>query len=332
MASTRGDVYAAALERLSGIEGIASAALIDVPALRSTVRGTTLSPEGRRVPESSRLVSDTQLVVTPGYFRTAGLHLVEGRLFTEEDSANAADLAIVNETLARAWFPGESALGRRLVNGVENRVIIGVVEDARHFSLKEEPLAEIFLPANPVRPMYAATFVLKADNPRAILTPAVAALRALAPTLPITRAETGDTAVSHAAEAERFYATLLAVSAAAGLALAATGLYGILSWSVRSRRRELGLRSALGADSLRLAGSVAGEAFPVVTIGLAMGGLLGWWCARLAASLFYEVTPANAGLWLVVGVIVVLTAAVAIALPCRRAFHTNPAEALRQEA
>jgi putative ABC transport system permease protein len=329
---TRGELFRTALARLRTIEGVQEVALLDVPALRSTVRGTTLGPEGGQVPESSRLFSDTQLVVSPEYFRTAGLHLVDGRFFTDADERNASGVAMVNETLARTWFPGDRAVGRRLVNKIENRVIVGVVEDARHFSLKEPPLAEIFTPTNPAKPIYGGTFVIRSNQPREVLTPAVAALRALAPTLPITAVETGDDAVSKAAEAERFYATLLSVCAGAGLVLALVGLYGALSWSVSSRRRELGLRAALGAERRTLASSVAWQAVPVLLVGGALGAVLGWWGARLAAALLYEVSAAEPSLWLIATAIVGVSSAIAIAIPARRAFRTNPGEALRQDA
>ena len=331
MLPTRGDFYRAALARLRTIGGVQGVALLDVPALRSTVRGTTLGPEVGQVPESSRLVSDTELVVSPDYFRTAGLHLVDGRFFTDDDERNTSGVAIVNETLARTWFQGDRAVGKRLVNKIDNRLIVGVVEDARHFSLKEPPLAEIFTPMNPAKPIYAGTFVIRSTGPREVLAPAVAALRALAPTLPITSVETGDDAVSKAAEAERFYATLLALCAAAGLVLAVVGLYGVLSWSVGSRRRELGLRAALGAERRTLASSVARQAVPVLLVGGAFGAVLGWWSARLAAALLYEVSATDPSLWLTAMAIVGVSSAMAIAIPARRAFLTNPAEALRQE-
>ena len=326
----RREFYRAALERLSTIEGVESTALLDVPALRSTVRGTTLTPEHGRVPESTRPVSDTQLVVSPGYFRTAGLHVVAGRVFTDDDGPGAG-VAVVNETVARLWFPGEPAVGRRLVSGDASRVIIGVVEDARHFALKEEPLAEVFLPMDPERPMYAGTFVIRSGNPRRVLTPAVAALRALAPTLPITSVETGTDAVARAAGAERFYATLLAIIAGTGLVLAVVGLYGVLAWSVGSRRREFGLRAALGADRRRLASHVAREAVPVLLVGGMLGAVLGWWGARLSAFLLYEVSPTDPVLWAAALTIALACSTVAIAIPARRAFRTNPADALREE-
>jgi ABC-type antimicrobial peptide transport system permease subunit len=208
---------------------------------------------------------------------------------------------------------------------------VGVVEDARHFSLKEAPLAEIFLLLNPQRPIYSGAFVVRAADPEAVLPQVTAAIRALAPRVPITEAQTGADAVTRASLAERFYAVLLSTTAAMGLALAILGLYGILSWSVASRHRELGVRAALGADRRRLALGVVREAVPTLVLGTALGAMLGWWAARLARTLLYEVQPTAPEGWLTAAFTIAGAAALAIALPCRRASRIAPADALRQD-
>ena len=334
MAASRGAFYAEARRRLATIPGVESVAIIDMAALRNAVRGTALAPVGRSVPDSDRLISDTQLVVTPEYFRAAGIALLDGRLFTDDDAANAGALAIVNDTLARSWFPGERAVGQHLApvrGSAGRRTIIGVVEDARHFSLKEDPLAEIFLPFDPARPISGGTFVVRAVEPETVLPQATAAIRAIAPRVPITAAETANDAVRRASLAERFYAVLLSTTAAMGLTLAALGLYGILSWSVSSRQRELGLRAALGADRRRIGLGILREVLPTLILGAALGAVLGWWAGRLASALLYEVQPTAIEAWLTAGGVITITAGVAMALPYRRACRISPAEALRQE-
>jgi predicted permease len=322
--------YEEALRRVRTIPGVETAALIDLPAMRGTIRGNTLGPDSGPVPASDRPMSDTQLVITPEYFRTAGLDIIDGRAFTDADAPNASTLAIVNQTLARSWFPNGRAVGRRLVSPMESRTIIGVVEDARHFRLKEEPLAEIFLPMNPAQPMLSATFVVRAADPDAVIAGVVAAVRSLAPTLPIADVETGAAAVSRAAGAERFYAVLISVITATGLVLAAVGLFGVLSWSVASRRRELALRAALGADPARLAGAIAREAVPLILVGALAGVITGSWGARFARSLLYEVGPSDPEIWIGVAAVIVLAVTLAIAGPSRRALKTSPADALRE--
>ena len=336
MRATAWSFYEEALRRVRAIPGVEAAALIDNPALSSSIRGTVLGPEGRTVPSSERLVSDTQFVISPQYFQTAGLAIVDGRAFTDADAPNVARLAIVNESLARSWFPGERAVGRRLVaagrggGSIEPRTIVGVVEDARHFRLKEEPLSEIFLPVDPARPMTTATFVVRAAEPGRVLAGVAAALRSLAPTLPITDIETGADVVDRAAKAERFYAVLLSLLTATGLTLAAVGLYGVLSWSVASRGRELALRAALGADPARLAGAIAREAVPLILVGALAGVITGSWGARFARSLLYEVGPSDPEIWIGVAAVIVLAVTLAIAGPSRRALKTSPADALRE--
>jgi putative ABC transport system permease protein len=115
------------------------------------------------------------------------------------------------------------------------------------------------------------------------------------------------------------------------LALAALGLYGVLSWSVGVRRRELGVRAALGADRRRLALGVAREAVPLVVAGAVLGSIGGWWCARLASALLYQVQPTTGEAWLAAGILLILTSSLAIAIPSRRAAATSPADALRTD-
>lgn len=330
LAATSAELYGEALGRIRSIPDIEAAALIDLPALQGTVRGTPLGPVGRDLPSSDRLVSDTQLEVTPEYFATAGLRILDGRGFMADDTP-ASRVVIVNEKLARAWFPGERAVGQRLAFG-DNApyTIIGVVESARHFLLKEEPLAEVFLLMNPAR-RSAPTFVVRAADPEAVTASIVAGIRTAAPGIAITDVQTGAGAVSDAAQAERFYAVLMSVITATGLALAAIGLYGMLSWTVRTRRRELGLRAALGADRARLALTILAQGVPLVVAGLAAGALLGWWGTRLVRAQLYEVQPSDPGLWTAALAAVVLAAALAMAGPSRRALKTAPADALREE-
>jgi putative ABC transport system permease protein len=237
----------------------------------------------------------------------------------------------VNQKLAKAWFPGESAVGQRLASPDGSRLtIIGVVQDARHFLLKEEPLEEVFLLMNSARGG-APSFVVRAGDPAAVTPGVVAALRTLEPRIAVTDVETGAGAVSRAAQAERFYAVLLSIVTATGLALAALGLYGMLSWSVGSRRRELALRAALGAEPRALALTIVRQAAPLVAAGALAGALLGWWGTRLVRTLLYEVEPADPAIWLAVVSLVAMVSAIAIAGPSRRALRTAPADALREE-
>jgi putative ABC transport system permease protein len=331
MNATRAGFYDEALRRIDAIPGVESAALIDIPAMSGAIRGTTLEPDGRQLPESDRLFSDTQLQVTPGYFRTAGLRIIEGRGFTESDIADASRVAIVNQRLARRWFAGDSAVGQRLVNpGGSAYTIVGVVQDARHFKLKEEPLEEVFLLMDPAR-RSEPSFVVRAQDPDGVTAGIVAALRSVAPAIAVTEVQTGADLVSRAALTERFYAILLSLITATGLALAAVGLYAMLSWSVGSRRRELGLRAALGADRPRLALTIVRQAVPVLIVGVAAGALLGSWSTRLVRTLLYEVQPADPKLWTAALGAVALVALIAMAGPSRRALSTAPADALREE-
>ena len=273
--------------------------------------------------------------ITPGYFRGAGIELVEGREFEDRDYEDGApDVYIVNETLARRFWPGQSAIGKRLVGGEappkDGRwaTVIGVVRDIRRESLDVTPIMLGFIPAFPRTMDLTIRFAGDA-------APAMAAvrseLRAIDPTVPFTQMFTANGRLSEQLDGRRFEAQLLGVFAAIAMLLAGAGLYALLAYQVVLRTREIGIRSALGARREAIVGLFLWRGLRLAAAGavVGIGGAVS--AARMLQSLLYETPAINLPGYLTAAACMVAVAALAAYVPARRAANVSAIIALRQE-
>ena len=278
-------------------------------------------------------------VVTPGYFGAIGVPVLAGRGFTDTDSPEAPQVAILSRAAVERHFPGEDPLGRTITLGwgrgpgrpKAGGVVVGVVGDVKDHGLSEAHPPEIYLPFAQ-RPMLNMSLVLRTrDDPRPLAAAARAALHELDPNLPLLRVQTLEDVVSGSIARPRFYALLLAFFAATAVALAALGVFGVLSYAVSQRSREIGLRLALGALPRDLLRMVLGQAVRLVAIGLAIGIPAALLLSRSLASLLFGLTPTDPAT--LAGVVLLLGAAAlfAGALPAWRAARVDPLHALRIE-
>ncbi len=267
--------------------------------------------------------------VSADYFSTLRLRFVAGRDFMAHEPVPAV---IVNETMARRYWPAESPVGRRL-RVLENRwfVVVGIVQDIRHRGPSASPIVEMFIPYDQL-PERQMGIVLRADGDAAPLGRAVArTVQGLDPALPVRALEPLDALVADAVAQPRFVTTLLGVFATLALVLAALGLYGLVAWSVAQRTTEFGLRMALGAlggDVLRL---VLREAFGLALAGVALGIAGALAVTRLMGALLFGVSPADPLVFTatIVGLGLIVLAAGYV--PARRATRVDPMVALRHE-
>jgi predicted permease len=283
--------------------------------------------------------------VTPGYFRALGIPLRRGRGFGDEDRGVAVNSVVVSETLARQLFPGEEAVGRRILRDPQGGgwfTVIGVAADARNMGLEKAAAAEYYLVR---KPMADATFA-QAEPPtgwreasvvaRTAVDPRLAAaairdaIAALDPALPV-EVESMRQRVDRITERPRFYATLLGVFAGAGALLAAIGLFGVLSFLVAQRRREIGVRVALGATPGEIARLTLGFAARWTGLGIAAGGVGALMVARWLQSLLFGVEAGDVRAIGAAAVMLGVVALVAAAGPARRAARLDPMESLREE-
>jgi predicted permease len=276
--------------------------------------------------------------VGPGFFETAGIELVSGRLFTEADTPTTEPVAIVDETLARKAWPGTSALGRRLradptSTGAPTTwvTVVGVVRHVRHRSLLEQLNEQVYFPLSQAFRNPVAYLVRTSGDPAALAPAVRAAVRGVDPNLPIYEVRSLLAYLERARAVARFTAALVGAFATAGLLLAAIGVYGVVAYAVLERRREFGVRRALGATRAGIAGLVLAEAARLT----GLGGALGLAAALLASPLIRgQLFGVNATDALAYGLpvpVLGLAALLACLWPLRRATAASVVEVLRTE-
>ncbi|HET9368889.1 MAG TPA: ABC transporter permease [Vicinamibacterales bacterium] len=299
-------------------------------------RGFTI--EGRPEPASPNDgASANYRISCPGYFATLGIPIVRGRDFTAADRRQGAHVVIVNRVVAERYWPGEDPIGQRLKTGGYASTnpwltVVGIADNVRHFALEDEPRREIFVPYGqaswPVMTLVAKT--------RGEITPAATrelreVLRRIDPSLPPAIQRTMTAVVEGSVNWRQSIMRLLGIFAGVGLILAGVGVYGVLSYYVSQRTREIGVRMALGATRALVVRLVLGQMSAPMIVGVVLGVAGSIWTGRLLTGLLYNVSPGDP---LVSGVIVgvlVVVGLVASWLPVRRAAAIDPVVALRED-
>jgi len=320
------------LRQLPGVERVGSAQ--GIPFSGWNVRsGVTI--EGAPPPRPGDEMDALYLLVTPDYLKTIGVPLVRGRWLTSADRDSMAPIALVNESFVRKAFGGQDPIGKRIVvRGISDSLttIVGVVADYRHFRLPE-PMAPATYFTYETIPVRTQTVVLRvrSGNP-ADLTPSLrAAVRELDPKIALYEVQTFDEVVSRSFWRQRLQGSVLTIFAVLSLALACIGLYGVISYAVARRTRELGVRIALGATRGTVVWLVLRESGRLVLTGVLAGLLVALFGVRILASMLYGVQPTDVLTFATVPALLAIVALLASAIPARRATRVNPIIAMRAE-
>lgn len=288
--------------------------------------------EGREAPSSAEQPRAGYRAVLPGYFEAMAIPLLRGRYLDRFDREQGRPVMVINESAERLLFPNEDPLGHVVGVPMAGRIeIVGVVGDVRHNGLDAPPAPELFVAFEnfPVRDMH---LVVHSERDEGELAQAIrAAVAALAPALPVTRIATVRELVSDSLAQPRFNMALLLTFALCALVLATVGIYGVTSYSVAQRTREIGLRMALGSDASRTFRLVVGQTMLHVLLGGAFGVVASIFASRLLRGLLYEVSPLDAPTLAGVVVVLIATAAGAAGLPAKRATGIDPVAALTSE-
>ncbi len=275
---------------------------------------------------------------SPGYRAALGLRLIEGRWIEAADRRESLPVAVINRAAAEQFFPGESALGQRIelffswgFDDEPARTVVGVVDDIRAESLTEPDEPSAYLPNAQVGTNLAFFHLRLRPGSPSVLSSARAVVQELDPDLAITSAETVASAVERASADTRFYLWLLSGFAALALGLAAVGLYGVVAYSVGQRRREIGVRRALGAGRADVLSLVVRQGLGPALVGVGVGLLVSWGLGRLVGALLYGVTPQDPLAAAAATSVLLVVVLLATALPARRAARVAPVEALRSD-
>lgn len=272
---------------------------------------------------------------SPAYFHTLGIPLVRGRLFDDRDRADQPNVALISESLAKSRWPNQDPLDRTIEFGnmdgnLQPLTIVGIVGDTRENGLEQPPRPTVYVDLLQ-RPRFTATVVMRSGaDPQVITSAARQVLHDVAPDVPPHFRTFGQIYAASLGE-RHFNLTLVAVFAGTALILAVAGIYGVMSYTVTRRRREIGVRIALGATPGRVTGSILGQGLVTTAVGISLGIVGALELTRALQALLFGITPTDP---LAFGAVVVLlggVATVACYLPARRATQVNPVEALRQE-
>jgi putative ABC transport system permease protein len=338
----RAGFYRQLVERVQALPGVESAAMINHLPLSGDVWSNGFTVAGQPVPSAGSVPNAVYRVALPGYFRTMKIPVLAGRDFTGYDNENSPRVAIVNQTLARRFWPGESAIGKRLRwdSAGPWLTVVAVVHDVAQHEWAVAPSNEIYVPFlqdpdylhSSHGPWLGMTLVLRASSDPLPLASAVERIVAgLDKDAPVSEVETLDDVVSNALWQPRFATTLLAAFAALALLLAATGIYGVISYTVSRRSAEIGIRMALGARQRDVLTLVLRQSLTMTMAGLAAGLAGAFLVTGFLRSLLYGVSPADPLTFAAAAGLLTAVALAASLAPARRASRIDPVQALRAE-
>jgi len=334
-------VYHSVLQRLQTAPGVQQVGFSSAVPLGGPPDNTGIRIPDRPVTSVKNTPPTANyLFAAPGYFAAVGTPLLRGREFTESDTLEAQHVTIITSTMAQRYWPGKDALGKQVGVGLTRfplRTIVGIVADTKHTSLSEKSIPEMYVPYTQneihVWPnMQTMQVALRtAMDSSSVLGAVRDALRSVDPDLPIARPATLATLVDESVVQPRFSMLLLAGFGVIALLLASIGMYGVISYSVARRTREIGIRMALGAAPREVLRMVLGQGARLVSVGLAIGLVASFLVARLMTSFLYGVRATDPTTYAAVCALLTFVVLLACYLPARRATRVDPTVALREE-
>jgi predicted permease len=341
------DFYRQVLERVSALPGVQSATLTRTPPLSGASRQSSVTVAGREAPDRASSsestggggegVADNNTLTSPvalNYFRTLGIPLLRGRDFNAQDREGAPGVAVVNESFARRYFPNQDPIGQRLsLSGAQGPwlEVVGLARDSKYVTLGEAPAPFLYQPLAQHHETGMVLLVRTSVAPSSLVPAVRREVQSIERNLPLTNARTMTELLNASLFPARVGAILLGAFGLLALLLASVGLYGVMSYSVSRRTREIGIRMALGArggDVLRL---VLGESLALVAAGMLLGLVAAFAATRLLSGFLYGVSPTDPAAFIGIVLLLALVALAASLIPARRAAHVDPMVAFRYE-
>ena len=318
------------LERVSALPGVSSAGAALALPFSGTAATLHFSVADR--PESAEEDLETEYqVVTPKYFRAMGIPLRSGRTLEERDDDGAPFVAVINEALARWQWPGDDPIGKRISVGGEEREIVGVVGDVRHFGYDKPSRPEAYVPYYQDPWPFFALVVRTAADPASLAGVVRSQILAVDGDQPVHSISTMEQVLSDSIRQGRFTMLLLGLFAGVAIALAVVGIYGVMSYSVSQRFHEIGIRMALGAERPEVLRLTMGWGLKLVSAGAVLGLLASVALTRLMSSLLYGISATDPVVFVGVTLLLLSVAAIAAFIPAQRAARFDPLSVLRHE-
>jgi putative ABC transport system permease protein len=337
--SQRAAFYQQLLERLENTPGVESAGAITSVFLSKTPNSSFFNIEGRPLFQPSERVEAPIDSISPNYFQVIGAPLIKGRAFNTQDREGAPRVVIINERMARRFFPGEDPLGKRIFFGERPdpeqnplRTIVGVVADTRRTGFDAEVRPETYLPLAQ-SPSGSMTMVVRAtaDDPASLTASVRSAVRSIDPDQPVYDIKTMSQLVGEMIAQRRLNMILLGIFAVIALVLASVGIFGVMNYMVAQRTHEIGVRLALGAQKRDVLRLVLGQGMTLAALGVVIGLVGAFALTRVMASLLYGVSATDPAVFLGIAALLAAVAFLATYIPARRATKVDPMVALRYE-
>jgi putative ABC transport system permease protein len=327
------------LPRLRALPGVRSAAAVMGLPLSGLDFIISFEVEGRPpVPPAQRPAMQVR-VATPEYFGTIGVPIRRGRGFTADDRLGTQKVVVITEAAARQFFPGEDPIGKTIKLGWGHGpgkpraggMVVGIIGDVKDSGLDEANPPQIYMPLRQWPVSFMAVVMKTAVPPTSLAEAARSQVLAIDPNLPVSNLNTLDAIVAKSISQQRFYMLLLSIFASVALILAAIGIFGVLSYAVSQRTREIGIRMALGAQGGSVVGLIVSQAMLLVVSGVIAGTVLALFLSQTMTRMLFSITPTDPTTFAAVALVLGMVALLASYLPARRATRVDPIVALRAE-
>lgn len=328
------DYYQQMLDAIDATPGVVSSAVVTGAPLRGFFMNAPLLIANRPEPASLDAQMAPVTIISPDYFRVTGTPLKQGRFFTHGDVEGAPGVALINETMARRYFLHENPLGQRISLKSEPDKpyeIVGVVGDIKQMGLDKETQPNVYLSFRQYEVAFMDIVVRSAAEPSSLSPALRGSIRAVDKYAPITSVRTLEEVIADDTAQPRFYTLLLSLFAGVAVTLTALGLYGVMSYAVSQRTREIGIRLALGAETQSILRMVTSQGLFLILIGEAAGLAAALALTRLMTSLLFGVSATDPATFAAISLSLIIVALLACALPARRASNVDPMSALRCE-
>jgi putative ABC transport system permease protein len=336
-ATERDGFYRRVLEGVRALPGVDGAAYTSFAPFLSKGGRSVIFVDGRPRPEPAQILQNLAInrSASPGYLETLGAPLINGRFIDERDVRAAARTAVINDILARRYWPDQDPIGQRIsIGGGEFMTVVGVVGDVRQIGLDAPAEAAVFVPLDQAEGTFMGPrhLIVRTDgDPLALAASVRRAIWAVDRDQPVSTVRAMSDVLDSELDNRNTQLTLVASFAVLALVLAGVGLYGVLSYTVSQSTNEIGLRMALGAEPQTVVGAVVRTALGTALLGIGAGLIAAYALTRTIASFLYGVSPADPATAIAVAGVLLLVAAIAAFVPARRAASVNPMTALRAE-